>query len=308
MKKISLFAVIVCLMAWGTTAQAQNIPLYTQYNLNPFIINPAVSGVEQGHSVNLNYRSQWTKFPTAPVTSLLTYTGKFKNNGLGLMVFSDKAGSMEYTGFLAAYSYHIALNSTSKLSIGMSMQLLNYQLRPSEETLEGVNLADPVIADALNGASYLEATGGLYYTNDNGLYAGLSAPNLIQTKIGGDANVQGDLKFLTTHYFAFAGYKIKTKHLTINPSVLARKVAGAPFQIELNGQLWFLDEQLMVGGTYRTAENTVAVLFGAELDKKLRFFYSYDASFNELSNYHTGSHEITIGFNIGREKMETVID
>lgn len=307
MKKVNftLFIALGLLVALSiTTVKGQNMPLYTQYNLNPFVINPAAAGVEDGHRINLSFRSQWTGFPTAPSTRLLSYSGKFGQNGLGAMVFNDRSGGLEYNGALAAYNYHIKLSETSTLAVGLSMQLLRYQLQPDAVTLEGVDLTDEVVIDAINGTNTLEGTAGLFYYNDNGLYAGLSAPNMIQTKLGGSANTAADLNYLTTHYFAFAGYKMKVKNMTFDPSILARKVAGAPFQVELNGKLWFMEDQFLVGASYRSAENSVAFLAGFNLANTFRFVYSYDASFNELSNYHTGSNELTLGILLNKKKAE----
>ena len=90
--------------------------------------------------------------------------------------------------------------------------------------------------------------------------------------------------------------------MTFDPSILARKVAGAPFQVELNAKLWFMEDQFLVGTSYRTAEKSVAFLAGVQLAEAFRFVYSYDASFNELNNYHTGSNEITLGVRLGGKK------
>ena len=91
---------------------------------------------------------------------------------------------------------------------------------------------------------------------------------------------------------------MKRAKVTFDPSVLVRKVAAAPFQVELNGKLWFLDEQIMAGAAYRTAENSVAFLLGVNIKNTFRVFYSYDAAFDELSNYHHGSNEITLGIRL----------
>lgn len=305
MKNIYRLLVVAGLLLCAATfseVQAQNMPLYTQYNLNRFVINPAVSGVDAGHIINFSHRSQWSNFPTAPVTNLLTYTGKFNRNGIGGMLYNDRSGSLEFTGFLGAYSYHIPINSTSKLSAGLSGQYLQYQLRPEAETLEDVDLTDPLLMDAMDGTNTLDASFGLYYYNDNGLYAGFSTPNIIRTKLGGS---DMGTEFLTAQYYGFVGYKIATKNAIFNPSLLARKVTGAPFQVELNGQVWLANEQLMLGATYRTAESTLGLLFGFQIAKTFRAFYSYDASFNELSNYHSGSHEITLGVRLGNQSQPT---
>src|SRR5476651_1593865 len=51
---------------------AQQRPQYTQYVFNNYLLNPAVTGIENYTDVKAGYRSQWTGLEGAPVTSYLT--------------------------------------------------------------------------------------------------------------------------------------------------------------------------------------------------------------------------------------------
>src|SRR6201986_23918 len=51
---------------------AQQRPQYTQYVFNNYLLNPALSGIENYTDVKAGYRSQWTGLQGAPVTSYLT--------------------------------------------------------------------------------------------------------------------------------------------------------------------------------------------------------------------------------------------
>jgi type IX secretion system PorP/SprF family membrane protein len=276
------------------------MPMYSQYNFNPFVINPAMAGIENGHIVNFGYRSQWVNFPTSPTQRILTYNGQFNKNGLGLMFYNNVAGSLEFTGAMAAYNYNIPLTTASNLSLGISMQMFRFQLRPEESTLTNLDLTDPVVIDALNGTNTLESSFGAYYTHTNGLYAGISTPNLIQTKLGGTDNIETG-EGTDAQIFGFVGYLFKTKDLIIDPSLLMRKSSGTPVQLELNGKVWFLDKTLMLGSYYKTGENTLALMMGANLENTFRFSYAYEASFNDLSNYHNGSHTFILGVHINKK-------
>lgn len=302
MKSIYPILIIGLVISINTTISGQNMPLYTQYSINPFVINPAATGIEDGHRLYAQYRLQWQRFPSAPETGVLTYSGQFGRAGVGLMLFKDVAGSMEYNGFLGGYNYRLPLTKTSNIAIGLSVQMLRYQLRVRESQLTSVDLTDPVVIDAMNGVNTLEGSIGAFYTHDNGLYIGLSVPNLIQTKLSGESTVGNNLDYLTTHYIGFAGYKIEHKGITFDPSCLIRKVAATPFQVELNAKAWFVEEKLMAGIGYRTAENSIAFLFGTNIENVFRFFYSYDTGFNRLSDYHLGSHEFTVGIRVGKKK------
>ena len=51
---------------------------------NPFVINPAFTGTNDGFEVMSNYRHQWVGITDAPKTYILTLHGphKFKNYGI----------------------------------------------------------------------------------------------------------------------------------------------------------------------------------------------------------------------------------
>src|SRR3954462_583016 len=68
-KKISLASLI---LAGSLFARAQQKPHYTQYILNQYIINPALTGIENYTDVKLSHRHQWVGIQDAPVTTYLT--------------------------------------------------------------------------------------------------------------------------------------------------------------------------------------------------------------------------------------------
>src|SRR5436190_19335939 len=51
---------------------AQQKPHYTQYILNQYILNPAITGIENYTDVKLSHRHQWVGIQDAPVTTYFT--------------------------------------------------------------------------------------------------------------------------------------------------------------------------------------------------------------------------------------------
>jgi type IX secretion system PorP/SprF family membrane protein len=272
----------------------------TQYLYNPYTINPAAAGLEQGHQIYANYRNQWTGFPTAPTTRMLSYNGQFNKNGLGLTIANDQAGALEYNNISGAYNYQISINETSKLSIGLAAQFQRFTLSLGSAGAEDLDLADPVVADALDGVNSLNFSTGLFYQNTNGLYAGFSTPNLMQTKLNGNANISGDFNDVAAYYYGLVGYKIKTEKLTFDPSILMRKQIAAPIQVEINAKAWFMNDIFMVGTSFRTQENVLALILGVNIENTFKIYYSYDKSFGTLNNVTNGSNEITLGYVFGK--------
>ena len=55
--------------------KAQQLPLYSQYLMNGFMINPAMAGYDGYTAFNLTYRQQWLGFAEAP----RTYSASFQS-------------------------------------------------------------------------------------------------------------------------------------------------------------------------------------------------------------------------------------
>src|ERR1044072_8181254 len=69
MKKILTIVVIILAAIAGMSQQK---PHYTQYVLNQYIINPAISGIENYVDVKVSARDQWVGLAGAPRTAYLT--------------------------------------------------------------------------------------------------------------------------------------------------------------------------------------------------------------------------------------------
>jgi hypothetical protein len=50
----------------------QQRPQYTQHMINPFLVNPAVSGTEDYTDIRAGYRKQWVGFDGSPRTMYLS--------------------------------------------------------------------------------------------------------------------------------------------------------------------------------------------------------------------------------------------
>jgi type IX secretion system PorP/SprF family membrane protein len=117
-KKV-LFILAAVLMT--ANLDAQQLPIYSQYIFNKYLINPAVAGSDGYTSINLTTRQQWTGYQGAPQTYSLSFNGRllkqkylirqnlfdkkiFKPHtegkvGLGATIYSDINGLVRRTGF-----------------------------------------------------------------------------------------------------------------------------------------------------------------------------------------------------------------
>ena len=87
MKKILILSGLIYL---GNILNAQQLPQVTQYMINNYIINPAVSGMEDSYQLRTTIRNQWVGVADAPRTTILSiYGSRNENVALGGMVFND---------------------------------------------------------------------------------------------------------------------------------------------------------------------------------------------------------------------------
>ena len=133
---------------------AQQQPHYTQYVMNQYIINPAITGIENYTDIRLSHRHQWMGFEGAPVTSYFTahksfggsnmkgtatsfggeeggnargknywdqYTAADPHHGIGVQLVNDRMGPLNTTSAALTYAYHLGLTEQTSISAGFGL-------------------------------------------------------------------------------------------------------------------------------------------------------------------------------------------
>ena len=72
--------IILFLGTFLIEGRSQQVPLYSQYILNGFLINPAIAGSEGYTAVNITAREQWIGFKNAPGTYALSFQTRMIKN------------------------------------------------------------------------------------------------------------------------------------------------------------------------------------------------------------------------------------
>ena len=82
------------IFAVNLIAYGQQDPLYSQYQFNQSIINPAYTGINDALNATAIARRQWTGIEGAPVTNTLSLSSSLLHNklGAGILLLSDKYG------------------------------------------------------------------------------------------------------------------------------------------------------------------------------------------------------------------------
>jgi len=281
---------------------AQQLPQYSQYLINDYVLNPGITGTKNYFEAKTNHRFQWVGLTDAPRTFILSMHGPIKaeNMGVGGYLFTDVTGPTSRVGAYGSYAYHIDLNGDDmKLSLGLFGGILQYNVDGSKITLAQED--DPLATIGIESILIPDAGAGAYWYGDK-YYLGVSVPQLLQNKLDLTGNEIGRL---ASHYFVMGGYKFELDNdFEVEPSFLMKYVAPVPVQFDLSARVSY-KQTFWLGGSYRT-NDAMSVLIGYSMQEKLFFGYSYDVTTTDLKNYSSGTHEVMLGmrFNVKKEEPQ----
>lgn len=295
MKKI--LAIILIALADATVAQ--QLPHYTQYLINDFPMNPAIAGTKMRFVGKSNHRYQWAGITDAPRTYIFSLNGPLKNPkiGVGSTLFTDITGPTRRTGLQVAYAYHVKLSETMHLSFGLTGGLLQFTVDGSKITTK--EPGDIAFSSGLMTALVPDGGAGVYWYGEH-FFLSLSAPQIIQYKLGFFDDYPETMGRLVNHYFIFGGYRFDlSDDITIEPSAMVKYVQPAPVQAEPTLRFIYRD-LFWAGASYRTAispfeADAIGLMLGYVYQENLMFGYSYDIAMSNLKNYSSGTHELMIG-------------
>lgn len=313
------------------SVSAQQRPYYTQYIMNNYIINPAVAGIENYWDVKASHRMQWVGLQDAPVTTYLTIHGPLKKSdygretatsfhasgsnprgeaywqdytsaephaGVGFTILNDRTGPLNRFAAYGTYAYHLGLNNTTSLSLGVSAGITSMNLDVSKLNFGAITV-DPAVANS-GQVSRIKpdiSAGVWLYSRD--YFIGVSAQQIVPQQIAfSDNTVHLQNGKLLPHLFMSAGYRMQlSDDISFLPSALVRYISPLPIGFDLNAKLQYQD-LIWAGASYRYQDGFAAMV-GVNLNRSINIGYSYDMQTSSLNTVSKGTHEILIGFLLG---------
>jgi type IX secretion system PorP/SprF family membrane protein len=318
MKKLKLLLVILAPVLLAQYSNAQQVPMYSQYIMNGFLINPSYAGSDGYSTVNLTAREQWVGLYGAPSTYALSFQTRLLQTsyiskstsvrrkavrptkggrvGLGGYFFNDNNGIVRRTGVQAAYAYHIPMGSTNQLSFGLAATAYQYAL-----DLGGALLYD-TDDDYLNNYDRVvfvpDFNFGVSFTSRN-YYAGFAMSQMFRgvMVLGNDG---GSQRSEIGHYFLTGGMKIQlpARDWVLEPSALI-KSSDAFFksvQMDLTTRVYYM-EDYWAGISWRTGDALI-LMTGIRYDR-FYFAYAFDFTLTDIRQHSFGSHEISMAVKFG---------
>lgn len=296
MSKRYLISVIVgtaiSLMTF-VSGNSQQLPQFSQRNLDMFSYNPAFAGVKGYSEILIHHRSQWIGFEGAPVTQNLTYHGLLNRvMAYGLSIVNDEIGPIRTTGLKLAYSHHIDLGFM-KWSLGLAGEMYQYGLDGRE--LNPYQINDPAFVGELSDKVLRpEASAGTFFYNQH-FYLGYSVNQLLGSTVKLYNELYTGTLPLTRYHYVVGGYNFSPfRNFDVETSLLWGKTKGAPSEWELNVHTQYLGK-ILVGASYRL-NDAASLVAGFKFFDRLKIAYSYDLVTSPLRKYNSGSHELIISF------------
>lgn len=305
MKKSLL--IIFFAVALIAKVSAQDEAIFGHYLINPVLINPAYSGAAAKYQIFGHLRSQWTGFPGQPKTYALSVNAPLAQNvGLGALLLNEKFGVLDRTRAQLSYAYHYDnAKKGFKAGFGFSTEFHNTRIDASVAQDPFFEAGDRIIEANMRNVSFFDATAGAYAVINDKVSLSLALPNLIRARLGVVTNdsVTKEKTFLRQFIFS-GGYKIKMDRMTFEPSLVARKVYQAPFEVDLNLVGRFFDEKLLLGVSMRPGNSgNIGLIAGTKQDF-FQLYYSYNSSLAEVKSYSRTAHEVTLGLEFNRKQSQ----
>jgi type IX secretion system PorP/SprF family membrane protein len=295
-KKMILF-----LLLFPFAAISQQLPHYSQYMINDYVMNPAIGGKNnyfEGISAN---RYQWIGITDAPRTYILSLNGplKYDHMGIGGQLFTDIVGPTRRTGFNLSYAYHAPLTDKIKLSFGLSAGLTQFMVDGQKINLH--DAGDLILVNALQSVLTPDFNAGFYLYSDR-FWVGASCLQIQANKLKFFDYMSNTESTMTRHYYGMLGYRQPLgDDFVLEPSALLKFAKPVPFQFDISLRAIY-KEKFWLGGSFRNRD-AIAIYTGFLLRENLMIGYSYDVTITDLGNYSTGTHELVFGVRFNKQGL-----
>jgi type IX secretion system PorP/SprF family membrane protein len=315
----SILSLFVLSLFYGTSV-AQQVPMYSQYIMNGFLINPSFAGRDGYTTLTLTTREQWVGLAQAPRTYAASFQTRILKNsyiskatpvrkeivrptkggnvGLGGYIFSDNNGIMRRTGLQAIYSYHIKMGQfggyPNDLAFGLAFTAYQFAIN-TDGLIYDKN--DPFLNNYDRSVFIPDFNFGASFTTSK-YYAGFAMTNILR----------GSLMFADTsdikrrelgHYFLTGGIKFPlSPDWTLEPSAFIKSsdMVFKSIQMDLTARVYYKDDY-WAGLSWRT-NDAIILMLGLKYDK-FYFAYAVDFTLTDIRKQSFGSHELTIAVKFG---------
>jgi type IX secretion system PorP/SprF family membrane protein len=296
---------------------------------NPFLLNPAAGGMTDVMQFEASSRMQWVGYDGGPRSILLSGNSQisFKSTDkkvltefnihdetlfegpkvstskskhvIGGKVWNDAIGPFNKTSIQGSYAYHLPLTKTINFGIGLGFGFSNFRLNENKVILHQTD--DNVYNQFLGSASQQnlgDAQAGLVVYSEK-FFVGLSSSQLLNNKVKLD-QIMTNSNF-NRHFFMIAKYRIDGgSDLAFEPTAVLKYVGNSPLSMDF-GVRSILKNASWFGIQYRT-NSALIFQIGSNLIKNFYVNYSYEQCIGKIRTSGSSTHEIQLGYYIGKNR------
>jgi len=274
----------------------QHLPLNNQYIANPYSLSPAYAGYNNKSQAFFGYRHQWTKIPGSPQSSFLNICFPVSGNTwLGSSITSDQTGIFNYFYGSLSYTYKLRVGNYNNFSF--SAWGTYYQNTINLADISVPDTDDPLLRnkDQFSGSAFNAGFGFVFQTER--LLTGVSVPNILEPSKTYALESTKKLVAIKRQVLMYGSYYIYlSKRYALKPGFVLRSNHNMPLYYDLYMLLEF-EKHLWAGFIYRKG-SVVALTFGGIIINNITFNYAFEFAGNMYTPFTSGTHEITIGFDI----------
>jgi type IX secretion system PorP/SprF family membrane protein len=299
MKKILLLLFIITILpTYGQELQLAPTSHYLADN--PFVIAGAYAGIGEFYKIRLTGEAQWLGVKDAPQTQSLSFDARIADrSGIGAIFFNDKNRNTSQKGGQLTYAHHITISEFNNqyLSFGLSYKFTNFNI-----DISNIITSDPSVQSYNVNNSNFDLS--FLYRVEN-FFISFNAVNILNktvkpTILKEPMNIR--------NYYLYSGFLLKNKFSSIEyePSILYQIYeSDGRSSLDLNlkirkmtgeNYIWGgINLRLLADQSFKA--NSLAPLIGFR-QNKFYAAYSFNISLNQLQNYNSGTHMLTIGFDL----------
>ncbi|MEX2233158.1 MAG: PorP/SprF family type IX secretion system membrane protein [Cyclobacteriaceae bacterium] len=297
-KGFAIWIVLVVNSVLLFPVHAQDPTNFTQFYLNPYLLNASYAGFDGQPSISLLYRRQWMTIDGAPTITNLSLQAPINARlGVGMNITNDSKGFYNNTALLFSAAYHVPIQEHTFLRFGISAG--GSWNTVDMKKLEAIN--DPALASVLDKSASLAGNAGisLHYKLFN---FGIAMPAMFTPAyVSEDAfNVKEVKPFQALILHASNRFYFNNNKNIFEPYAVYRINTGLPAQYEIAG-IMHLNHVVWVGASHKQ-DFGISALGGIKLKNMLAIGASYSIQKSGVDELNSPSFEVSLNYLFGQRK------
>lgn len=302
--KVVVF-VWLCFMSCPSRAQEVG---FTQFYINPALLNPSYVGVEGRPALFASYRKQWVGIDGSPTTMNFNIQTALPNQvSLGLNLNNYQLGLVTSSSAMITGGYTLPLASNNFLRFGISAGTAFTRLDAAAlnfGTGPGNTPSDPMLTSLVDNSMQLIGNLGVSF-HAKEFHAGIALPSLFQPVYLASTSFNANFKaFDNIIIHASNRFLLQKGKNAFEPFLVYRLNKGVPGQFEV-AALYHYQHMGWIGASYKQ-DYGISALIGLKFNKVFAFGYSYSLPSSGEANIGRASHEVHLALLFGQHRKEVL--